>query len=244
MILNQEWYNLNSNRRYPFKSSASLLDITKRNYLSNDFIVDAIFVVSKNWQEDFYLSKYLYDSTRLILEVSCRVTEEVALAGSPTGLIGINSYVGSTGKIIVQNTYNLIEGEWSFSDTEFEPCRILKLHRGITSINGIYDGPITIEAGQNAIVTTENNKIEVKASSDPCNCKDNGCKCIQTINGVEPINSNIQISGIGCVTVSETENGIEIGNQCEESCCGCDEVNDMIDRIKDLEERVIRLESM
>jgi hypothetical protein len=254
MIVNQDWYNINSYRKYPFKDYCTLIDITKRVTLPSNFIVDAIFSLSLNWQENFYLSKTTINSTELTLEVSCKIDSTVALSGTiqnpsysssnfSVTMYGLNSYVGSSGKIVIGSLSNIIEGTHTFNDAEFEPCRVLKLAKGVTSINGISDGPVILEAGQNVFVEVVGNVITIRALTDPCNCKDNGCKCIRTINGIEPVNNNIQISGIGCVTVSEGEQGIEIGNQCEDSCCGCDEVNDMIDRIRDLEERIIHLEA-
>jgi len=254
-MYNQEWLNINANRKYPFKEESNLKDETRRFQLPDDFLVDALLIVPINYQFDFYVSKVSFSIEELAVTISMRDQEE-ALTGTiqypdlsstnqTLALSGRGTYNGGYGKLVIGSFSSLIEGEFNFlyQDTTVEPCRIIKLNQGITSLNGITSGNIILKSGTNVVITPEvdQNKIIIDTFDGLCACDE--CPTVKTINGRQPVNNNFSIAGIGCVTVTESGNGIQIGNDCEEACCGCDEVNDMVDRIRDLQERITILEN-
>lgn len=245
-----EWLNLNSNRSYPFKTDAGTMDRTNKVKLPNDFIIDAILSVSKNFQFDFYLSKYIYTPDLLSVTVSDAYTIEAMvgtiqnpskdLANATMVMTGKDEYLGSWGKLVIGSVKNLMEGQYDYL-TIFEPCRVMKSGRGISSINGIKDGNVVLASGSNVVIQVDGKKILLNTVDGICACENN--PCIKTINDIPPLKNNFIFEGIGCVRFVPIENGLRAVNDCEDSCCGCDEINDMIDRIKILTDRIEILES-
>ncbi len=249
-MYNIEWQDINEDRKYPFISTATLKDKTNTFTLSNSFFLDAIILVNKDFQAQFYVDqiKYTPDLISISINMQDGTPALIGTSENPTdfstlGLEGKNEYLGSFGKLMLGKISNIPYGTLSFyaPATMFEPCKILKLNSGISSINGITSGNVILSSESNVIIRVEGNKIYINSIDGLCAC--NETPCIKTINGIEPINSNFIINGIGCVKVSDDEGGIIVENTCEESCCGCDEVNDFIDRMQGLENRIHALES-
>lgn len=252
-MYNLEWANENSERKFPFIHTASLRDKTKRYTLPNSVIVDTLLALTEDYNLPFFLSNITYSPKILSVTISM-ATGKVALVGSINNpdplaknftleLNGEEKYLGSYGKIIIGSLENLLEGSFDFFavDSFFEPCRVIKLSRGISAINGITNGNVILTEGANTEILVNGRKIEINAIDAKCQC--DTCQCIKTINGIPPLGNNFKITGVGCVQINPTENGIEIVNTCEESCCGCDEINAIVQQLQELQSRIIALES-
>ena len=251
-MYNLEWYNLNANRRFPLIHEQDPIDITGKFTIPNNFIVDAKIMVNINFQHNFGISKILYTPEVLSITIN-DINEGIeALVGTlqnpiieePTTLIisGKDSFLGSYGKLIINSLENMPYGEFKFAAAVIEPCLVLKLGQGVTGINGITSGNVTLASKSNVVISKENNIIYIDTQDGLCAC--DSTSCLKTINGVEPVNRNINIVGRGCVTVEPIEGGILVGNSCEAACCGCDEINDFIDRINELQKRITILEKI
>lgn len=252
-MYNLPWLNENSNRYFPFKDSLSLLDRTRRFKLPHNFIVDALVSLTFDFKFDVYVSKIIYSPETLTIYLST-VTGKTALVGSIQNpdpqlknevlhLEGQEKYIGSAGKLIIGSLENMVEGvfEYFLDDVCLEPTRVIKMSNGVAAINGITSGNVVLEARENTIITVENNNIAIGTFDGRCACA--SCDCIKTINGLKPINNNIDIRGIGCATITPSENGISYGNSCEDACCDCEEIVAIYDRLISLETRLLAAEN-
>ena len=246
-MYNTEWLNLNANRRFPFTADASLNTYPPFLALSNGLVLDALLMMSQDYQSNFYLSTLVWDTEEISLVIARQDGAEAligtGLHNSTITVIGKEDFLGSYGKVTVGDFTNFPPGKFKFiySGTQFEPCRVLKLNHGVSAINGISQGNVILASGTNVVITKAGNTIKIDTYDGLCACDD--LPCIKTINGIPPINNNFTVDGIGCVSVIPGENGVKIINDCEDACCGCDEVNDMITRIRALEQRIINLET-
>ena len=85
--------------------------------------------------------------------------------------------------------------------------------------------------GENVLTTDEcNNSIFEKA------------QCIKTINGIPPDeNGDFKIYGSECISVQPGTNAVIIQDECSQSCCGCDEFNQLIAELESLKAQEILL---
>lgn len=108
--------------------------------------------------------------------------------------------------------------------------RILKLRQG-SNIRLTYVGEDTIRidaiAGENLVT--------------PASC-DNALPkppCIRTINGIGPdVTGNFQIEGSTCIDVSPSGNGVIVTDLCSKSCCGCSELEVLVNSLQQLETQI------
>lgn len=240
---NYEWSNFNALRKYPIQTNCTPHTKDKLFTLPNSVIVDAVLQMSYEWQQQFYISKIDYSPLQFYIEISQAETSNLALQGILTGttifLTGVNPYTYSVGKIIIGSLDDLPYGSYEFYpySTLLEPCNVLKLNSGIASLNGITDGNINLVSQTNVVITKTGSNIVIDTQDGLCACDEN--PCIKSINGIYA--KNFLIDGTGCVKVNNGTNGIIIENTCESSCCGCTEINDMLDRINDLSARITAL---
>lgn len=247
-MYNNDWLVQNSYRKYPFMHECTLRDETKKFILSNSVIVDAIFHLNIGYQYQLYLSKILHSPEYLSLTFSINGEEALTGTSNETGefftinLEGKNDYEGSIGKVIIGSLTDLPYGEYSFLvyDTRIEPCRIIRLYNGINSLNGIRSGNVTLSSRSNVNISKDGNIIYIDSQDGLCAC--NTLQCIKTINGI--YSENFIIDSRGCIAIEDIDGGIRLINNCEQACCGCDEINDFIDRINELERRITALESL
>lgn len=255
-MYNMEWLNINGNRRYPFREDSTMFDSSRRYELPNSIFVDALIGVPVDFQYNFYVSRIQHSPVLLSITISTQEGIE-ALVGTiqnpdieqsniVLNLDGKEKFLGAYGRLIIGALNNLPEGDFEYlqQDLALEPCRIIKTSLGVTSLNGIASGNIVLKSSSNVVITPrpDDNVIVIDTFDGLCAC--DNCPTIKTFNGQKPVNNNINIQGIGCITVVPGNNGIDIRNECEDACCGCDEVNDMVDRISDLQRRITILEGI
>lgn len=235
-----EYLNENSHRNFPIREDCPMKTTTGYRF-PNEVIVDCIAYMSTGFQYEYYIKSVVYTPTEFTVVIARADTLEAKISGTISSgtVMGLSGADDSEGKIIVGSLTNLPYGAYEFEPgmSLLEPCRVIKLCTGISSLNGITSGPVNLIAGANVKFTINGTSLKIDTMDGLCACNNN--PCIESING--QTGPDITISGTGCVAVTSGQNGITIENTCENSCCGCDEVNDMIEWIKTLENRVAAL---
>jgi hypothetical protein len=67
---------------------------------------------------------------------------------------------------------------------------------------------------------------------------------IRTINGIGPdIDGNFTLLGDDCIKLAGIENGIEMDDDCSKPCCGCSELEIVIQDMQNVLNQVITMES-
>jgi hypothetical protein len=62
-----------------------------------------------------------------------------------------------------------------------------------------------------------------------------GKRCIQTINGIGPDETgNFNVYGSECIDIRGEQNGISVHDLCSQSCCGCDELDNLVSALEQL----------
>lgn len=228
-----EWLNQNSLRKYPFTTDSDMEGIP------DSVFVDALLSLSTGFQYEYILREVRYTPEYLYVSVARRDTLDVVLEGYNTnGLILLSG--NGVGKIIVNDLTGLEYGSKLYSNIIFEPKLVTKLCSGISSLNGITEGNILFTSGTNVSINTIGNVIKIDTIDGLCACNEN--KCIKTINGIPPDSTNnFRISSVGCLRTTNETNGILLENICETACCGCEEINDMIQELQSLQKRIVAL---
>lgn len=187
---------------------------------------------------------------------------------------GTADFADSTGVVAIGNISELAAGRFSFdlAGGAITPASIRPSLRGVSAVrviqgaeeSGLYTGDIELTAGRNVqfFVSETEDGYRLRIDALPDSQLGSGCECstlapkgdpIHTINGVLPIANNIDlVAGNDCLEIipHPGRGYIELVNRCAESCCGCDElevvVNDlrqMTNQINTLSNFASRLES-
>lgn len=250
-MYNQGWLNENEARNFPFLATSSLYNNTRRVRLPLNFVVDCFLFLSHDYKHNVYLSRVVYSPEQLSLYFSV-VTGKTCLVGTVkdvsqsnflVNLTGEEKYLGSSGKVVVASLESLPYGDFSFlvDDTTIEPTRVAKLGIGVSSINGITEGNVVLKEGANTTITKEGKVIKIETTDGRCAC--DSCPCIKTINSLKPIGNNFNIRGVGCASITQSEDGITYGNTCENACCDCDDLEAINAKLLEFERRLAALES-
>ena len=121
--------------------------------------------------------------------------------------------------------------------------RSVEVYNGSTKI-GSFTGKLKLQAGRNIRLTYVDSETVRIDASDGLNTTDPGsCTSvvplgdpIRTINGIGPdVNGNFQLEGGECITVDASGNGLVIADTCSQSCCGCNELQELMDGLRTLE---------
>jgi hypothetical protein len=189
---------------------------------------------------------------------------------------GTGDFEGVLGKVVVHSLSTVFQqsGVYNFdlSGGRLESTVIVPDIRGITGlrildgddIGELYQGDIAFEAGSNmritksdynGIVVLELSAIDGEGTIAECVCEGDVSidAAVRTINNVVPdSNGNINLLGDDClqVTPKADESAVEITDVCSKPCCGCPELetlvedqNRMRDQVQTLENLASRLES-
>lgn len=134
--------------------------------------------------------------------------------------------------------------------------------RGITSLavvtasgevsSRVY-GDIELVAGENMQINLSQvdglasqiifNAIEGEGLNEVCVCDVTGGQCIATINGIPPLpDGNFRIVGDNCLEVSPISHGIQLADTCSQPCCGCEELEALINQIDRFADGVVTLQ--
>lgn len=114
---------------------------------------------------------------------------------------------------------------------------------------------LKLRAGRNIKLTYEGegtDTIRVDAISGENLIEPNECEnarqlppCIRTINGVAPNeDGEFFINGSDCIEVGELSGGIVIKDLCSTSCCGCDELQSLMDGLQAIRAQEAQLKEL
>jgi len=105
----------------------------------------------------------------------------------------------------------------------------------------VLSGQISFESGSNhSIQVTENtlkfNAVNGEGLQAQCECNDVQLgPCIRTINNVpgDPL-GNIVVAAGDCISISNQSGGISISDSCAKPCCGCNELQVVVNDVESL----------
>lgn len=259
-----DWTALNSLRRYPLREGCSALSTNGLFSIPDTFIVDFTLSASSDVASRFYISKITNNISSAIIEISDQLNWVVGTIDIPNTiesdvdyyLNSSNLYAGANGKITIGTVKDLANqpaGVFSFRlvDTEFEPRTIVPGIKGIDrilfydSINSFYGltGTVKIAARTNTRFVYGGGRVLLDAGDGlGLNATCEGQIAIKTINGVapDPITGNINILGLDCLSISNTETyTLTMTDTCCTPCSGCDDLAELTDRLTSLENSLI-----
>jgi hypothetical protein len=114
-------------------------------------------------------------------------------------------------------------------------------------------GDVTLVAGTNIRITatTVNDETEIKFDAISglnlnencfCDTSDEG-ECIRCINGVCSTDGNFVLAPDDCIQITPMINGVKIADTCAQPCCGCTELDAVIDQINRFGDGVTTLQN-
>lgn len=170
---------------------------------------------------------------------------------------GSDNFDDSVGRIVLGTLDDIAElptGIFTFTAaaTPIEVSAIRPMIRGVSSLTVVSGGAssvklygdIELRAGANMRITvngaeTPTPEIVFSAISGEglnavCACDDTTeATPIRFINGIPPLaNGNFRILGDDCLRVSPIVNGLQLSDVCSKPCCGCNELDALIDEVR------------
>lgn len=183
-------------------------------------------------------------------------------------LAGAGDFDDSVGKIVIGSleTIDLLPpGLYTFDPeaTPLETDTIQPMIRGISSltvVNGSdrsprITGDVEIVAGSRMRIVANLvgdqppqivfSAIDGEGLNAACECEDEPPEnCIRFINGIPPLpDGNFRIVGNRCLEVTPIENGLQFSDTCSQPCCGCEELDALIQQIDRFSDGVVTLQN-
>lgn len=124
-----------------------------------------------------------------------------------------------------------------------------------TTLMYVADQILKLRAGRNIKLTYEGegtDTIRIDAISGENLTLPSECEnarelppCIRTINGVAPNeDGELFINGSDCISIEELEGGLVIKDLCSKSCCGCDELQQLMDGLQAVKDQEVQLREL
>jgi hypothetical protein len=263
-ITNPNWYDLNSDRAFPFLDSASRAAIEGGFVLPDDLIVDLRLSAAASLDPTkFYLSRIGAIGGGLMLTFACDGVDVATTAAPSISTEEYQSYIvaGLTGyavngTIVLGGASAVLAAgvlayTFTLAATRIIPTLISPGQTGVTSLTVVDSsgrtvrlvGDITMTPGPNAEMTVEEQEIAIGMVSgvviNPCGCEDPGGfnrAAIRSINGVTPdVDGNLQVVTEGCPDLTTITNGLKLTDRCAEPCCGDAEIVAVATATRDLD---------
>ena len=183
---------------------------------------------------------------------------------------GIGDFYDSIGKITIGNLTNTLTagGLYNFNllTARLESTIIRPNLRGVSAIilvNGsdrsdpIF-GDVELVSGTNTRLVTNANPggnpqiridaIQGAGLNQECDCSDQlpeDAPCIRTINGIPPDEAgNFNLLGDDCFQLEAIDNGLQVIDACSQACCGCEELEKIIQDIETLSIQINTLDNL
>lgn len=263
-ITNPNWYDLNSDRAFPFLDSASRAAVEGGFALPDDLIVDLRLSASASLDPTkFYMSRILAFGKGLILYFACDGVDVATTAVPSISTEEYKSYViaglsghAVNGTIVLGGASavlaaNVLDYSFNLDATRIIPTLISPGQTGVTSLTVkdaagapvVLTGDITLLPGPNASMIVIGQEIRLGMTPgvviNPCSCEDPGGlnrPAIRSINGVTPdINGNLEVVAEGCPDLTTITNGLKLTDRCAEPCCGDAEIAAVATATRDLD---------
>jgi hypothetical protein len=171
---------------------------------------------------------------------------------------GSDAFDDSVGRIVFGDLSAIADfpiGVFNFlpSATPIEVSAIRPMIRGVSSVTVVSGGSrsvplygdIEFRAGANFRITVNQadtptpeivfSAISGEGLNDVCGCDDDTSNStpIRFINGIPPLpNGNYRILGDDCLRVKPITNGLQLEDVCSKPCCGCNELEALINEVK------------
>ena len=186
-------------------------------------------------------------------------------------LQGEDDFEGVLGKVVIGDTSTALQrpGSYAFdlAGGRIESSVVVPDLRGVTGFRVIedetdegvlYQGDIAFEPGANFRITVSDyagvkvltfSAIDGEGTIADCVCEGELAELepIRTINGVLPDDlGNISLIGDDCleVTPQAGENAVQLTDKCSKPCCGCPELDVLVDDQKRVRDQVQTLENL
>jgi hypothetical protein len=179
---------------------------------------------------------------------------------------GVDNFDDCVGRVVLGNLDEVDQlppgqYEFTFTDGELEPDTIRPMLRAVTRLrvsnNGELSAPIygdvTLVAGNNVRITavafaTETEIIFDAISgtnlNEECYCETPEIgDCIRCINGVCSTDGNFILAPDDCVQITPMSNGLKFADTCAQPCCGCTELDAIVDQINRFGDGVMTLQN-
>jgi hypothetical protein len=208
-----------------------------------------------------------YDNAGTAVDVAvANITRSNYQPNRSYALGGVDNFDDCVGRIVLgvlDEVNTLPPGLYSFDRAggELEPDTIRPMLRAVTRLrvsnNGELSAPIygdvTLVAGNNvritaAVVGAETEIIFDAISganlNEECYCEvpESG-ECIRCINGVCSTDGNFVIAPDDCIQITPMSNGLKFSDTCAQPCCGCTELDAVVDQINRFGDGVTTLQS-
>lgn len=183
---------------------------------------------------------------------------------------GEDDFEGVTGKLVIGTLATLLlsPGVFSFAlaDGRIESTVVVPDIRGITGmrildgddLGELYQGDMAFEAGANFRITKSDfsgvtvltlSAISAEGTIAECVCEGEATEAgaVRTLNGVPPDSlGNINLLGDDCLlpTPKADDNAVEISDVCSKPCCGCPELETLVDDQNRMRDQVQTLENL
>jgi len=183
---------------------------------------------------------------------------------------GDDDFEGVTGKVVIGtlDTVLLTPGVFAFAlaGGRIESTVVVPDIRGVAGmrildgddLGELYQGDIAFEAGSNFRITKSNfngvtvlqfSAIDGEGTIADCVCEGEAAAtpAIRTINNVPPdALGNINLLGDDCLVpeAKADENAVEISDVCSKPCCGCPELETLVDDQNRMRDQVQTLENL
>ena len=183
-------------------------------------------------------------------------------------LSGQGDFEDSVGAIVIGSLDSIMAlpaGSWEFgvADARLSPSAIRPGLRNVSSIRVVQgadvseklQGDIAFESGLNCrlrVVTISGVQtiyidfISGEGTVETCDCDSmpEDAPAIRTINGIPPNSSgDFTFQGSICVAMSAILNGLQIDDVCSEPCCGCEELEVVLDALEGLNGQIYTLDN-
>lgn len=183
---------------------------------------------------------------------------------------GVGDFFDSIGKITIGSLENISSSSglyrFDLAGARLESTVVRPNLRGVSSIvlvNGSdtsdpLSGDIELIAGQNIRLTPIDDGLgnpQIRIDAIQGEGLNQGCDCsgelpasgepIRTINGIAPdANGNFNLQGDDCLNLAAIENGLQITDSCSQACCGCTELEKIVEDLEKLRDQVNTLDKL
>jgi hypothetical protein len=238
---------------------ASLAVDTTKFYVSGIVATSAGYAVSFSYDDS---GTPVLVGTATVPAAGFAMFAEFPVAPAPAG-----AFAALSGRVVIGRLDEIAAqpaGSYTFAPAGgyLDPDTLRPQIRGVTAIvvvNGADVSPplygvIELAAGANTQITVSGGTIRIDAVegaglTEACACDATSGAAlsppIRTINGIPPdAFGNFLLLGDACVGLKPQEHGLALSNACGSPCCGCAELQSLVDQIAHMATQAAMLEDL
>ena len=253
-------------------ATGELLGVSLPNYVVVDMAVSIPAPASSQAGMLMYLSKFAHVGNLATFVITpmtgvggsftVAVDMSTHVANTAYEMRGTGDIFDARGWLVVGDLSrlkdDLPEGMYEFTPVTalFEPATVRMMLRGVRSISvlsgevesaPIY-GHVKLVAGANMRLRYDGETNSIVFDADPssgyveeCECDDVKENVVKSINGVAV--ERVTLEAGDCISIDTSGNTIRISDTCSKPCCGCEELNYLLDSLKLVEHGLAQLET-